>query len=89
MVMSLTDEYTSIEQLCVDTLQRLTEVSGRSERGFQRLAKVPAQFELKTKKKVINLHTQQCVMHFDCIISNRTTVIKVSRSDCSIRVFNC
>ena len=69
---------TDVEQLCVDTLQRLTEVGGRSrifERGFQLLAKVPAQFELKTKKKVTNLPTQQCVMHFHCIISNRTTVL--------------
>jgi len=39
--------------------------SGRSrifERGFQLLAKIPAQFELKTKKKVINLHTPLSAM---------------------------
>ena len=45
------------------------------------MAKAPAQFELKTKKKssTFILLSQQYVMHlFHFIISNRTTVIKVS-----------
>jgi len=59
------------------------------KKGFQLLIKAPVQFELKTKKKssTFILLSQQYVMHFPCIISNRTIVIKISRSDCSIRVF--
>ena len=59
-------------------------ISGGSrifEKGFQLLVKAQAQFELKTKKKkgpasTFILLSQQCVMHFYCIISIRTTVIK-------------
>jgi len=45
---------------------------------------MPAQFELKTKKKVINLHTSLSA-GFYWMISNKTTVIGASQSNCSIR----
>jgi len=46
---------------------------GFFERGFQLLAKAPAQFELKTKEKVMHQPSYSSL-----IISIRTTVIKVS-----------
>jgi len=51
------------------------------------LTKTSAQFELKTKKKVINLHTSLSVVFYIYywMISNKTTVIRASQSDCSIR----
>ena len=53
------------------------------------LTKTPAQFELKTKKKkkVINLHTSLLAVFYIYywMISDKTTVIGASQSDCSIR----
>ena len=51
------------------------------ERGFPfQLDKTPAQFELKTKKKVINLHTSLSAVFYIYywMISNKTTVIGAS-----------
>ena len=60
----------------------LIECSGGSrifERGFQ--------FLLDNKKKVINLHTSLSVVFYIYywMISNKTTVIGASQSNCSIR----
>ena len=58
-------------------------------KGVSAFGKTPLQFELKTKKRssTFMLLFRQCVMHLHCIISNKTTAIKASPSDCSIRVF--
>jgi len=70
----------SISSNTTDHIEAAVADPGFLKRGFQLLAKVLAQFELKTKKKpsTFVLLSQQYVMHFHCIISNRTTVIKVS-----------
>ena len=73
--------------LCTSQAHRWQTCSGRSrifEREFQ--TKTPAQFELKTKKKVINLHTSLLAVFYIYywMISNKTTVIRASQSDCSI-----
>ena len=62
--------------------------SGRSrifERGFSfSLTKMPAQFELKKKSSTFILLVFYI---YYWIISNKTTVIQASQSDCSIRVY--
>jgi len=58
---------------------------GFLKEGFSfSLTKMPAQLELKTKKKVINHHTSLSAV-FYWMISNKTTVIGASQSDCSIK----
>ena len=67
---------------CFQILQQINGGSRIFERGFQLFTKTPAQFELKTKRG-----HQPLTLHYNCIVSNKTTVIRVSQSDCSIRVF--
>ena len=57
--------------------------------GFSFWQKRQPSLSWRPKKKVISLYTPLSAMcdTFHCIISNRTTVIKVSLSNCSIRVF--